>query len=150
MSEQRPDRDKTLPLSWRTVLKEGDIILEAQLASSAKQFLGKIEIEPHKNFHFVRDVMSEVSMRGVAGAMVDKVNRFLESEKRIGLMMEGISPDSQHAHGMYERRGWKRVDPRFSLLAYAPEGLTMPSAQEAFAMRRKVRFIARRWAGVSD
>lgn len=150
MSEQKLGRDKTLPLSWRTIRKEGDILLEAMLDAPRKQFLGKIEIEPHENFHYIRDVMSVVSMRGVAGAIIDKVNRFLESEQKIGLLMEVISPDSQHAYGIYERRGWRRADPRSSILVYVPEGLTMPSISEAFAMKRKVKFIARRWSNASD
>lgn len=134
----------------KTVLKEGDILLETWLDAHHKQFLGKVEIEPHEDFHYLRDTESLVTTKGIAGVMIDTVNRFLESEKKIGLLTEVISPDSQYANGMYERRGWKRVHPHMAVLVYVPNGLKTPSASEAFAMRRTVRYFARRWPNASD
>ncbi|MBI4088175.1 hypothetical protein HY418_02205 [Candidatus Kaiserbacteria bacterium] len=57
--------------------------------------------------------------QGIAGNLVEKVNSFLETRGKTGILYNAISPYLK-AHGMYERRGWTPISGRSRWLIYNP------------------------------
>ncbi len=47
--------------------------------------------------------------KGMASAVMDKVEAFLDARKKPGVLIDSISSDVPGVKGMYARRGWKQI-----------------------------------------
>ena len=124
-------QDRIGPFRWRVEAKGDEILLKMVPVDTDKpNTVGSIEINPYGRFYWIHDVKSKLTQQGVAGEMIDKVNRFLSSEKKIGLLVEAPDEDSTYAIGMYKRHGWKYVRPGSAWMAFIPEGVSIPEETE--------------------
>lgn len=55
--------------------------------------------------------------KGLASKIMDQVEKFLKDRRKPGILANAILP-GEPAHGMYQRRGWKKVPHSHGLLVF--------------------------------
>ena len=141
-------RDLDIHITERSEQDEWDIPTRIFEVKKGNEIAAKAEVKlisspmPLVYLHWmsVSGLDKGLMSKGYGSVLMDRVEDLIRKEGKLGLLYDKIMMSPAEAHGMYERRGWKVVPERSSLM-YFNAGPNAPLDQLSRIYDQGIEFI---------